>query len=83
MTTRSVSRIAKQHMVDVGLNSERLTGHSLRHTAATLNLLNGATLEETKQLLGHSNINTTMIYAHALERSKNNSEKRIAKAIFG
>lgn len=83
MTTRSVSRIAKQYMVEVGLKSERLTGHSLRHTAATLNLLNGATLEETKQLLGHSNINTTMIYAHALERSKNNSEKRIAKAIFG
>ena len=41
------------------------------------------TVEETRQLLRHSNINTTLIYSHALERSKNNSEARITKAIFG
>jgi len=83
MTTRSISRVAKEHFIEVGLESDRITAHSLRHTAATLNLLNGATVEETKQLLGHANINTTLIYSHALERAKNNSEKRIAKAIFG
>ena len=83
MTTRSISRVAKEHLVEVGLDSDRLTAHSLRHTAATLNLLNGGTIEETQQLLGHQNINTTLIYSHALERAKNNSEKRIAKAIFG
>lgn len=83
MTTRSVSRVAKDRLIAVGLESDRLTGHSLRHTAATLNLLNGGTVEETQQLLGHANINTTLIYSHALERAKNNSEERIAKAIFG
>lgn len=83
MTTRSVSRIAKTRLVDVGLESDRLTGHSLRHTAATLNLLNGGTVEETQQLLDHANINTTLIYSHALERANNHSEERIAKAIFG
>lgn len=83
MTTRSISRIAKESLVDVGLDSTRLTAHSLRHTAATLNLLNGGTVEETRQLLGHTNINTTLIYSHALERINNSSEYRIAKAIFG
>jgi integrase/recombinase XerC len=83
MTTRSISRVAKEHLIEVDLKSDRLTAHSLRHTAATLNLLNGGTVEETQQLLGHSNINTTLIYSHALERAKNNSEQRIAKAIFG
>ena len=83
MNTRSISRIVKERLIDIGLDSERLTAHSLRHTAATLNLLNGATAEETQQLLGHKNINTTLIYSHALERAKNNSEHRIAKAIFG
>ena len=83
MTTRSISRVAKNHLIEIDLNSDRLTAHSLRHTAATLNLLNGGTVEETKQLLGHSNINTTLIYSHALERAKNDSENRIAKAIFG
>lgn len=82
LTTRSISRIAKTHLVEAGLNSERLTAHSLRHTAATLNLLNGGSVEETQQLLRHTSINTTMIYSHALERAKNNSEQRIADAIF-
>lgn len=83
MTTRSISRVAKESLIDIGLDSGRLTAHSFRHTAATLNLLNGGTVEETQQLLDHKNINTTLIYSHALERAKNNSEKRIAKAIFG
>lgn len=83
MTTRSVSRLVKDHLVQIGLDSDRLTAHSLRHTAATLNLLNGGTVEETRQLLDHSNINTTLIYSHALDRAKNNSERRIAQAIFG
>ena len=82
MTTRSISRIAKERLQAVGLDSERLTAHSLRHTTATLNLLNGGTVEETQQLLRHTNINTTLIYSHALERAKNNSEARVAKAIF-
>jgi integrase/recombinase XerC len=82
MTTRSVSRIAKTHFIDAGLNSDRITAHSLRHTTATLNLLNGGTVEETQQLLRHSNINTTLIYSHALERANNNSEQRVTDAIF-
>lgn len=83
MTTRSISRIAKENMIDADLDSPTLTAHSFRHTTATLNLLNGGTAEETRQLLRHSDINTTLIYSHALERAKNNSEARIAKAIFG
>jgi len=82
ITTRSVSRLVKNHMRAAGYDSERLTAHSLRHTAATLNLLNGATLEETRQLLRHTNLNTTLIYSHALERAANNSEARIAAAVF-
>ena len=83
LTTRSVSRLVKQHLQGIGIDDSRHTAHSLRHTAATLNLLNGGTVEETQQLLRHTNINTTMIYSHALERAKNNSEQNIAGAIFG
>ena len=82
MTTRSISRIVKTALVSAGLDSDRLTAHSLRHTAATQNLINGGSLEETQQLLDHSRISTTMIYAHALERARNNSEARIASALF-
>ena len=82
MTTRSISGIVKERFTAAGYNSDRLTAHSLRHTAGTLNLLNGGTLEETQQLLRHSNISTTMIYLHHLDRAKNESEARIAAAIF-
>ena len=82
LSTRSISRIVKTRLQAAGYDDDRLTAHSLRHTAGTLNLLNGGTLEETQQLLRHSNINTTMIYSHHLQREKNNSEERIAATIF-
>ena len=82
LSTRSISAIIKGAMQRAGYDSDRLTAHSLRHTAATLNLLNGGSLQETQQLLRHSSINTTTIYAHNLERAASQSEERIAKAIF-
>lgn len=82
MTTRSVSRIVKTRLQAAGYDSDRLTAHSLRHTCATLNLLNGGSLQETQQLLRHTSISTTTIYTHNLERARNNSEKRVSKAIF-
>ncbi|EJO05082.1 integrase [Oenococcus oeni IOEB_0205] len=82
MTTRSISGIAKSALRRAGFDSSRLTAHSLRHTAATLNLLNGGSLEETQQLLRHRNLNTTMVYLHHLKRAKNQSEARIGNAIF-
>lgn len=82
LTTRSISRIAKETMKSAGFNSERLTAHSLRHTAAHLNLENGGTVEETRELLRHANVETTYIYINEMNREKNNSENRIAAAIF-
>lgn len=82
LTTRSVSGIIKSCMQRAGYDSEKLTAHSLRHTAATLNLLAGGSLQETQQLLRHSSINTTTIYAHNLERAASLSEERIAASLF-
>jgi len=82
LTTISISRIVKNAMIKAGYDSNRLTAHSCRHTAATLNLIAGATIQETQQLLRHANINTTMIYAHNLSRMENNSEQRIDDFIF-
>ena len=82
VSTRTISGIVKGRLIKAGYDSERLTAHSLRHTAANLNFINGGTLEETQQLLRHSNPNTTMIYLRAMNRAKNPSEGRIANAIF-
>lgn len=83
LSTRSVSRIAKQAFRAVGLDSERLTAHSLRHTAVTLSLMGGNSLEETKEFARHRDISTTMIYNHALDKAKNNCSNTVANYIFG
>lgn len=82
MTTRAISGIAKAHMVEAGYNSDKLTAHSLRHTAVTLSLLAGKPLEEVQQFARHANMATTMIYNHALDKAKNGCSEAIAKAIF-
>jgi integrase/recombinase XerC len=83
MTTRSISRIVKNALKAAGLDSDRLTAHSLRHTAANLAIKNGAPLREVQQLLGHKNINITMIYLEQIERTANTSTDKITAAIFG
>ena len=46
-----------------GLN-EKITMHTLRHCYATNLIENGATLLQVKELMGHSNIRSTMEYVH-------------------
>lgn len=77
LTTRSVSRIVKITFRRVGLDDSRLTAHSLRHTAITLSLLAGATPQEARVMARHADINTTLIYAHNINRIKQAPEKKI------
>ena len=81
LTTRSISRIVKGALLEAGIDSDRITAHSLRHTAVTLSLLGGATIQEAQQLARHSNINTTLIYAHNINRIKNAAERNIAEIL--
>ena len=83
MTTRSISRICKTAMKNAGFNSKRLTAHSLRHSAVTIALLAGMTLQDTQMFARHANIATTTIYAHNISRLTSLVENSIARAIFG
>ena len=82
LTTRTISGIAKRAMLDAGFNSTRLTAHSLRHTAITLALMGGQSLTDVQAFARHSNINTTMIYNHSVNRMRSACENTIAKEIF-
>lgn len=82
LTTRSISGIVKSRLREAGYNSERLTAHSLRHTAVTLSLLAGRDLAEVQQFARHADITTTMIYNQSLEKAKNGCSEAIAQAIF-
>lgn len=82
LTTRTISGICKNAMINAGFNSNRLTAHSLRHSAITTALLNGADLSDVQAFARHSSINTTMIYNHAVNRIKSGIESSIANSIF-
>jgi integrase/recombinase XerD len=81
MTTRSVSRIVKQRLRSIQLDSPRLSAHSCRHTTVTLALLAGASIQETQQLARHSDVSTTMIYAQNIKRAAGIPEKKIEEIL--
>ena len=83
LTTRTISGIAKASMVKAGYSSGRLTAHSLRHSAVTLALMSGQSLAEVQYFARHSSINTTMIYAHNVDRLKSGCEAALSRAVFG
>ena len=81
LTTRTLRNIVKGLYVRNGIISDRITTHSLRHTAITLALSNGASLIKAKEMARHTNINTTMIYAHDLNRFVDNAEGVLETAL--
>lgn len=82
ITTKSVSSLVKQYLRGVGLDSEKLTAHSLRHTAITMAVDKGLSLQEAQEFARHTNPATTEIYIHKRDKSKNKGSKLVASAIF-
>ena len=78
---KTISELVKNSLRLIGLDDKRYTAHSLRHTCATIALLNGASIQEVQMTLRHKSINTTTIYTHNLSRETNDVENIVAKAI--
>lgn len=58
---------------------KELTCHVARHTAACLALNNGVRIEVVSKMLGHSNINTTQIYAKMLSQEVEDAYDKVAE----
>lgn len=60
---------AMAHAVKVSGVTKKVNCHTLRHSAATHWLNNGVDIRTVQELLGHSDVKTTMIYTHVTEES--------------
>ena len=82
LQTQAISRMVKFNLRGMGLDSPRLTAHSLRHSTASNLIFAGVELPKVQMILRHKNINTTMIYVAAWERYQNDGEQFLANKIF-
>ena len=71
LQTQSISRLAKRVFRAVGIDSETVTCHSCRHTAATLMLSAGVDIAKVQRILRHRNCATTEIYRHDITAANN------------
>ncbi|GAB6395426.1 MAG: tyrosine recombinase [Bacteroidales bacterium] len=74
---KEVNLKLKSFAAAAGIDGKKVTFHTARHTAATLLLSLGSSIEEVSKILGHSEIRTTQIYAKVLDKQVEKAVHRL------
>lgn len=65
ISPRSIQYIVKKYLAAAGLDTDKISPHKLRHTAATLMYQYGnVDIRSLQEILGHESVATTEIYTH-------------------
>lgn len=75
LTRQGFWKIIKQYAQAANINKD-ITPHTLRHSFAAHLLENGAQLQDIKEMLGHSDISTTQVYAQIMKNKYAKSYKK-------
>jgi site-specific recombinase XerD len=64
LSVRMIQHMVQGALASAGMSKKSYTVHTIRHSFATHLVDNGVDLHTVKELLGHSNLQTTMRYMH-------------------
>lgn len=70
ISDKSIQTAFKTALREAGI-PKHATVHTLRHSFATHLLMNCVNIREVQELLGHKNVETTMIYTHVMRDMTN------------
>ena len=84
IATTTISTMLKKMLVNAGYDSDRITAHSLRHTAGTTAYNVSKDIYATSKYMRHEDVKTTEIYVHDTNEIENEIElsEQIASAYF-
>lgn len=77
LSRHAIRTMVKRRMDAAGIVSDRKSTHSLRHSAISSAIRNGADPEQAQGMARHANITTTMTYYHEIDRVENPAEDLI------
>ena len=82
LTTKTIRYIVTNLFKKAGLDMERLSTHSTRHTTVELALESGMAIQEVSEFVRHKSISTTLVYSKELEQRNSVIANKLADIIF-
>ena len=83
MAKSSVQNVFRQAVIDAGINKRKVSIHSLRHAYATHLLESGVNIRIIQRYLGHSQLESTLIYLHLTQKGAIEAYDIINQAMKG
>jgi integrase/recombinase XerD len=80
---RTMQVVVNSAMAKAGFKDKPFTAHTLRHSFATHMLNQGNNIHVIKTLLGHSKLETTMVYLHLQKHTQLGIVSPLEAVVYG